>query len=536
MGRTIMSGMRRWDASTGQELPSLEGSTPGANTFAVSPDGKLIAIGTRNDPNSLDFNQTIKLWDVASSKQSRSLEGQVGEINSIAFSRDGKLIACGSRDHSVRLWDVVSGTQLPPLTGHADVVNSVAFSPDAKLIVSGSRDKTVKLWDTATGKEHNSISRNANDISSISVSPDGNVLALSTGHQIKLWEVTTDQPLRFLEGLTNNSGTSDEEPSQDVSFTFSPDGRTISATDNHSVKLLDTNTGKLLRSFIDEASVVSVAFSHDGKVIASGWNDATIRLWNVGTGQKLHSLSAGCRGGHDRTYVAPVISVNYSPDGKLIASACGGDGAIKFWNAATGIQLHSPEGYYHGIYVAFSPNGRVVASCCSGDETTEDSTISLWNSVNGKPERTLEGVASEVSSVSFSPDGKLISGSLDKSIKLWDALTGRYLRSFEAVNSPVEYVAFTPDGKLILSLGQDNLVRLWQLDGKLLATLASLDQKGWVVFTPDGLFDASPGTEESLHFVVNIDGVYKTHPQSQFKERYYRRGLLQKILRGESVS
>jgi len=271
-------------------------------------------------------------------------------------------------------------------------------------------------------------------------------------------------------------------------------------------------------------------------VIASGWNDATIRFWNVATGQQLRSLSAGCRGGHDRIYVAPVLSLDYSPDGKLIASGCGGDGAIKFWNPATGVQLRSPEGYYHGIYVAFSPNGKVVASCCSGDETTEDQTINLWNSVNGKLEKTLDGLASEVRSISFSPDGKLISGSLDKSIKLWDAFTGRHVRSFEAVNSPVEYLGFTPDGKLLLSLGQDNLIRLWQLDGKLVATLASLNQKDWVVFTPDGLFDASPGAEESLHFVADTEGVYKTYPLDQFKERYYRHGLLQEILRGEPVS
>ena len=88
----------------------------------------------------------------------------------------------------------------------------------------------------------------------------------------------------------------------------------------------------------------------------------------------------------------------------------------------------------------------------------------------------------------------------------------------------------------MISLGQDNLVRLWQLDGKLVATLASLDQKDCVVFTPEGLFDASPSAEEFLHFVVNTDAVYKTYPLSQFKERYYRRGLLQKILKGEPVS
>jgi WD40 repeat protein len=191
------------------------------------------------------------------------------------------------------LWDAVSGTQLPPLTGHADVVDSVAFSPDARFIVSGSRDKTVRLWDTATLREHDSPSRNANDIFSISVSPGGNIFALSTGHQIKLWEVTTGQPLRSLEGLANNSGTSDEEPSQEVSSTFSPDGRTIAAADNHSVKLLDTNTGKLLRSFADERSVVSVAFSRDGKVIASGWNDATIKFWDVVTERNFAHCQLG---------------------------------------------------------------------------------------------------------------------------------------------------------------------------------------------------------------------------------------------------
>ncbi|HEY9651943.1 MAG TPA: TIR domain-containing protein, partial [Coleofasciculaceae cyanobacterium] len=203
-----------------------------------------------------------------------------------------------------------------------------------------------------------------------------------------------------------------------------------------------------------EASVLAVAVSPNGQMIASGSEDNTVKLWNQdGTLQKTLT-------GHQGS----INELAFSPDGKLIASASV-DKTVKLWGQDGSLQK-TLVGHSAAVKaVAFSPNGKLIASA------SMDKTIKLWNR-EGKLLKTLTGHSDEVEAVAFSPDGKLIaSGSNDKSVKLWQ-LDGTVVKTLTGHQDELEAVAFSPNGKLIASAADDKTVKLWKLDGTLLKTFA----------------------------------------------------------------
>ncbi|OKH56980.1 AAA-like domain-containing protein, partial [Scytonema sp. HK-05] len=240
-----------------------------------------------------------------------------------------------------------------------------------------------------------------------------------------------------------------------TSVAFSPDGKTIaSGSDDNTVRLWNLNGQQLKTLSKHSSSVTSVAFSPDGKTIASGSDDNTVRLWNL-KGEHLKTLS-----GHSSS----VTSVAFSPDGKTIASGSD-DKTVRLWNL-NGQQLKTLSEHSSSVRsVAFSPDGKTIAT------GSDDNTVRLWN-LKGEHLKTLSGHSSSVTSVAFSPDGKTIAtGSVDKTVRLWN-LNGKQLKTLSGHSSSVMSVAFSPDGKTIATGSLDKTVRLWNLNGQQLKTLS----------------------------------------------------------------
>jgi WD40 repeat protein len=194
------------------------------------------------------------------------------------------------------------------------------------------------------------------------------------------------------------------------------------------------------------SSVWSVAFTPDGKTLATGSYDNTVRLWNL-KGELLKTLS-----GHSST----VRSVAFTPDGKTLATGSY-DNTVRLWNLK-GELLKTLSGHSSTVRsVAFTPDGKTLAT------GSYDNTVRLWN-LKGELLKTLSGHSSTVSSVAFTPDGKtLATGSDDNTVRLWN-LKGELLKTLSGHSSTVWSVAFTPDGKTLATGSYDKTVRLWNLD------------------------------------------------------------------------
>ena len=276
---------------------------------------------------------------------------------------------------------------------------------------------------------------------------------------------------------------------------YSPDGNRLAVASRIGVWLYDTHTGAegaLFTGHTDE--VISVSFSPDGSMLASGSLDKTVRLWEVSTGIHLRTFR-----GHSRF----VLNVAFSPDGVTLASGSW-DGTIRLWEVATGRYLRMFQGHTsYVLNVAFSPDGQTLAS------GSQDSTVRLWEVATGKHLRTLERHTRSVWSVSISPDGQILaSGSWDGNIHLWEVATGKHLRRLRwtAVGRSV---SFSPDGRTLAGAGEDGAIRLWEVaTGKRLGAFEGhIDYIKSVSFSSDGRTLASASEDGTVRLWEVATGV-----------------------------
>ncbi|KAG8792426.1 hypothetical protein FRC12_006141 [Ceratobasidium sp. 428] len=283
-------------------------------------------------------------------------------------------------------------------------------------------------------------------VHSVTVSPDGARVGAGCDRGVRLWDLNSEEtvlgPLQEYSALVS-------------SVAYSPDGRTIaSGSRDNTVRVWDTTTGAAANKPLTGHTnrIRSVAFSYDSRLIISGSDDRTIRLWDVRTGR-----SAGTPIGVG----ADVYSVAISPDDRKIVSGCLG-GAMNTYDAAAGGMLFQHTVHKTDINsVAFSPDGYRIASA-SGDKT-----IRIWDVLTGSSiGDPLKGHDGGVESVAFSPDGRYIaSGSHDETMRIWDGTTGVQIDSLHGHTGWVNAVVFAPDGSTLISGSEDGTVKLWSTLG-----------------------------------------------------------------------
>ena len=424
-----------WDAATGEGVMTLSDVHKDIVSGVIfSPDGKqIVSVG--------GWDGAIKFWDAKTGAMMMTTRGHGAYVISITFSPDGGCIASAGNDNMIKVWSSATGEELMTLRGHESTVMSIAFSPDGRRIASGSWDNTIKVWDVSLDHETARLVGHRRVVSSIAFSLDGkHILTGSWDGTAKIWNVQTSSETMTLAGQEGVAITGDA-----VGVEYSPDGKRVASVfHSGTVKVWDVTTGRVLMALCRGQcqQQQGLAFSPDGNYLAAGG-----KVWNAQNGTEVMTLHSA----EER-----VRCVTFSPDGKSIAS---GDhnGTLKVWDVGTGKQLLTLHGHEGRIMqIAFSPDGNQMIS--GGDDTT----IKIWDTKTGAEMMTLRGHADIVVSVKFSPDGKrVISGSRDGTAKMWDAATGAELLTLRAYAGAFS-VVFSPDGKTLAAGTVDGTVLLWE--------------------------------------------------------------------------
>lgn len=467
-----------WDVSTGAEQFRLPGITEpndfvSTKRIAYSSDGTLLVACDKN---------LVKIYGSTSGNIIKTLDGHETDVTSVAISTDGKLIASGDLDGKVIIWNTASGDPLLNLPGHTDAIETVTFSPDGRWLVTAGDDAAMKIWDTASGDLLQNYAKFEGVVGGLAFSPDGRKLAFSDG-TIHVWQFNVDSgKISNQELFTIPSAVSD---------VFSADGSQMAGISGSDIKIWDAVTGREIYTLVGHTDwVMGVAFSPNGKTLASTSLDGTVKTWSLSTGNEgvfVAGPGAGfgvrvafnpngskfvTNGGDGTATIwntetgAPrlilsghkleVLSVAFSSDGTRITTG-GLDGRVIVWNALNGKKLFDFLAHKPGVRdIAFSPQGDFIAT------GGFDGTAKVWELKTGELIHEITGHQGLVLGVAFSPNGtRLATSSTDTTVKIWDVKTGGLLLTFDRQKSGVRDIVYSSDGSMIASGGGDGVVIVW---------------------------------------------------------------------------
>jgi WD40 repeat protein len=351
--------IRVWRARGLQDVAVLHGHTGVVLEVAFAPGGRRLASRSYRAGDERGWDGTVRVWDLDPQAPLPVLRGHRGAIHAVAYSPDGRWLASGSWDKTARLWDAATG-ELCATLAHPSFVFGLAFGPDGTWLVTGSRqDARLRIWDVATARVRKEIPLQGRNVlfTSLTLSPDGTRVAATTedqqfkNHRLTVFDIGSGKACFSTKG---------------AALAYSPDGRWLAVRpeEEKTMLLLDARTYETSARFSGHEGYVSTAaFSPDSRLLASGSQDRTICLWQIGSG--------ACRVLPGHTDV--IYTVAFHPDGTRLASAAR-DGVVWLWDVARGEEVVRLRGQHSFVAtLAFGPDGATLAS------GSGDGTVRLWD-------------------------------------------------------------------------------------------------------------------------------------------------------------
>lgn len=415
---------------------------------AFSADGQTLAL--------LDRDQ-IRLYDVSSGKFLQTLEGSFKAVSSLQFSPDGRSLAIVGDGPANSLGAPQAAIwQLPD--GKHTVVDiqaalELTYAPNEGTLLIWTAD-SIHVFDPNTTAQVATFDEYGTSVDAVAFSPNGNTLAACSSNPhltSRLWGTEDGQLEKTIED-PNNQGYGGAKVS------FSPNGQLLWAQgsfwrvkDGARLMSLESVLGKGTPPYFP----ASVSFSPDGKMMAVGYLEGHLRLWDLGEEKLIRELEG---------YQGEVLDLAFSPDGKTLAAIFGyPDMAIQLWTMPQGERLLSIKGVdwtHEFSQVVFSPDGQTLATVSKSEDGMDLGMVELWRAADG--ERLYQLEMAGVMRVAFSKDGDtLATGSYDHTVRLWRAADGTLLKILYGHGDYVTDLAFSPSGELLASGSYDGTVILW---------------------------------------------------------------------------
>jgi len=455
--------IRLWDVPSGELRQTLQGRRTWLSAITISPDGRTIVCA--------GDDAMICVWDIVSERCVHTLAGHRGRVMSTAFSPRGDVFITGGSDGDVRVWDAATGACLRILN-HGSGPIKVAFRVDGTCIAScGEEDGLIKLWDVRAGIIFCTLQRPKTGPASIAFNPEGSLLA-SGDHvgALNVWDLRHDPQ------TVHHIGTIQAHRTFVGAVSFAPNGLLASASYGGHVRLWESRSGKLLKTFQGYSRLITVmAFSPDGKLLVQGDKSGQVRVWALLSGQCLSTVQA-----HDgpvwalavapdgRTFTGHtgvVWTLAFSPDGEWLASGSG-DKDIRLWctgpdsrtRAKGHVVLHGATDWVWSL--AFSGDDKSLASGHSNGE------VRVWDLRSQECHTVLRNQTPTIGALQFSADGRTLITSSDREALAWWDLASETCRSIPETLSASNCnnaIALSRDGALLACACTDQSVQLWRV-------------------------------------------------------------------------